>query len=211
MEGDEFFDRAELPYVLLVHGHTGSGPDHWQSWLAGEWARLGGVVDVPQFTEPDHPELEVWLSELFHHLQVAPRGRERVVLTHSYGSSLWLHHAARLKGTPEEAGLRFDRVLMVSPPGPAWHSPDVRGFAPTPLDPAGIRRAGARTQLVVGDNDECCSVDEAMAMAEALRIDLDVIAGGAHLNTVAGYGPWPSVLSWVSDRHARLTANTVWS
>jgi uncharacterized protein len=201
----EFSDRAELPYVLLVHGHTGSGPGHWQSWLAGELAERGAEVDVPQFTEPDHPDLEVWLAELTHHLQAAPTGRERVVLAHSCGASLWLHHAARVV----EAGLRFDRVLLVSPLGPRWHEPDVHGFTPAPLDAAGIRRAAAWTQLVVGDNDDACSVDEALAMAAALKVDLDVIAEGAHLNTVAGYGRWPAVLEWVGERHVRLTANTV--
>ena len=210
-EPDEFFDRAELPYVLLVHGHTGSGPGHWQSWLAGELARVGGVVDVPQFTEPDRPDLEVWLAELTHHLRAAPAARERVVLAHSCGATLWLHHAARLTGSHDEMPLRFDRVLLVSPPGPAWYSPDVHGFAPTPLDPAGIRRAGARTRLVVGDDDDACSVDEAMDMASALQIDLDVIPCGAHLNTAAGYGRWPAALARISDRHARLTANAIQS
>ena len=193
-----------LPYVLMLHGHTGSGPKHWQNWLAGELANVGGVVDVPQFTEPDHPDLEVWLSELDHHLHAAPAAAQRVVLAHSCGAALWLHHAARLTGSHDEAGLRFDRVLLVAPPGPRWHEPDVHGFTPAPLDPAGIRRAAAWTQLVVGDNDEACSVDEAVDMAARLKIDMDVIAGGAHLNTAAGYGPWPAVLEWIGDRRTRL-------
>jgi predicted alpha/beta hydrolase family esterase len=199
-EAGEFFSRAELPYVLLVHGHTGSGPEHWQSWLAGRWARRGGAVDVPQFSEPDHPKLEVWLAELTHHLEAAPPAAERVVLAHSCGALLWLHHAAGLA----DGRLRFDRVLLVAPPGPRWHEPDVQGFVPAPMDAAGIRRAAARTQLVVSDNDETCSVDEAVDMAARLKIDLDVIPGGAHLDTAAGYGPWPTVLDWVVDRHTRL-------
>jgi hypothetical protein len=168
--------------------------------LAGEVARIGGVVDVPQFTEPDRPDLGVWLGELRHHLEAAPDGGERVVLAHSCGALLWLHHAARLA----DAALRFDRVLLVAPPGPRWHEPDVHGFNPVPLDAAGVRRAAARTQLVVGDNDEACSVDEAVDMAARLKIDLDVIPGGAHLNTAAGYGPWPAVLDWIGDRTTRL-------
>jgi len=201
-EGDEVFSRAELPYVLLVHGHTGAGPEHWQSWLAGELAHVGGVVDVPQFTEPDHPDLETWLAELTHHLEAAPKAAERVVLAHSCGAVLWLHHAARL--AEDRGALRFDRALLVAPPGPRWHSPDVHGFTPAPLDAAGVRRAAAWTQLVVGDDDEACSVDEAVDMAAALKIDLDVIPGGAHLNTAAGYGRWPAVLDWIGDRHTRL-------
>lgn len=196
-----------LPYVLLLHGHTGSGPKHWQSWLAGELAVAGGVVDVPQLTDPDRPDLEVWLAELRHHLEAAPAVAERVLLAHSSGASLWLHHAARLTGAHAELPLRFDRVLLASPPGPRWHNPDVRGFAPVPLDPAGVRRAAAWTQLVVGDDDDACTVDEAVAMAAQLKIDLDVIPGGAHLNTDAGYGPWPAVLGWVGDRHTRMVTN----
>jgi predicted alpha/beta hydrolase family esterase len=162
------------------------------------------VVDVPQFTEPDHPDLEVWLAELTHHLQAAPGAAQRVILAHSCGALLWLHHAARLAGVHEEGKIRFDRVLLVAPPGPDWHEPDVHGFSPAPLDPAGIRRAAAWTQLVVGDNDATCSVGQAVDMAARLKIDLDVIPGGAHLNTAAGYGPWPAVLDWVYDRHATL-------
>ncbi|HWM73749.1 MAG TPA: alpha/beta hydrolase [Nocardioides sp.] len=196
-----------LPYVLLLHGHTGSGPRHWQSWLAGELANSGGVVDVPQLTDPDRPDLEVWLAELRHHLNAAPADGERVLLAHSAGAALWLHHAARLTGDHAELALRFDRVLLVSPIGPDFEHPDVHGFTPAPLDPAGVRRAASWTQLVVGDDDKACTIDDAVAMAAGLQVDLDVIPGGAHLNTDAGYGPWPAVLGWVRDKHTRMVTN----
>jgi predicted alpha/beta hydrolase family esterase len=196
-----------LPYVLLLHGHTGSGPKHWQSWLAGELANLGGVVDVPQLTDPDRPELDVWLAELRHHLQAAPAADERVVLAHSAGAALWLHHAARLTDDHDARALRFDRVLLASPLGPDWEHPDVHGFTPAPLDAAGVRRAASWTQLVVGDDDGACSVDDAVTMAAALKVDLDVIPGGVHLNTDAGYGEWPAVLGWVRDKHTRMVTN----
>lgn len=194
-----------LPYVLLLHGHTGSGPEHWQSWLAGELANTGGVVDVPQLTDPDRPDLEVWLAELRHHLEAAPRDGERILLAHSCGALLWLHHAARLAENHDAP--RFDRVLLAAPPGPRWTHPEVHGFTPAPLDAAGVRRAAGWTQLVVGDDDETCSVDEAVVMAAQLKIDLDVIPRGAHLNTAAGYGPWPAVREWVDDKHARMVSN----
>ncbi|GAB3435845.1 RBBP9/YdeN family alpha/beta hydrolase [Actinophytocola sediminis] len=192
-------------YVLLLHGHTGSGPQHWQSWLAGELANTGVAVDIPQLTDPDRPDLEVWLGELRHHLEVAPPADERILLAHSCGALLWLHHAARLVENHTE--LRFDRVLLVAPPGPGWTHPDVSGFAPAPLDAGGVRRAAGWTQLVVGDDDGTCAVADAVTMAAQLKIDLDVIPGGAHLNTDAGYGPWPAVHEWVADKHARLVTN----
>jgi predicted alpha/beta hydrolase family esterase len=190
-----------MPYVLLLHGHMGAAPPHWQSWLAHELAGTGCDVDVPQFSEPDQPKLDTWLAELRHQLEAAPRDTERIVLAHSCGAALWLHHAAN---NPQ---IRFDRVLLVSPPGPRWRHPDVHGFAPAPLDAAGVRRAAGWTQLVVGDDDQACSVDEAVDMASALKVDLDVIPGGAHLDGHAGYGPWPAVQEWVADRHARVVTN----
>lgn len=192
-----------MPYVLLLHGHMGAGPPHWQSWLAHELAETGCDVDVPQLSEPDRPRLDVWLAELRHQLETAPSTGERVVLAHSCGATLWLHHAARLADT----ALRFDRVLLVSPLGPRWHHPDVHGFTPAPLDAAGLRRAAGWTQLVVGDADPACDIDEAVDMAAALKIDLDVIPGGGHLDGDAGYGPWPAVRDWVADRHTRMVTN----
>ena len=44
-------------------------------------------------------------------------------------------------------------------------------------------------------------------MASALKIDLDIIPGGAHLDGHAGYGPWPAVRDWVADRHTRMVTN----
>jgi serine hydrolase len=196
-----------LPYVLLLHGHTGSGPRHWQSWLAGELANLGGGVEVPQLTDPDRPDLDVWLAELRHHLHAAPRDGERVLLAHSAGAALWLHHAARLTGDHAELAVRFDRVLLVSPLGPGFEHPDVHGFTPVPLDAAGVRRAASWTQLVVGDGDTACTVDDAVTMAAELKVDLDVIPSGSHLNTDAGYGRWPAVLEWVRDKHTRMVTN----
>jgi predicted alpha/beta hydrolase family esterase len=164
-------------------------------------------VDVPQFPDPDQPHLDPWLAALTYHLQAAPRAPDRVVLAHSCGALLWLHHAARLTGDRAEAPWRFDRVLLVAPPGPHWRSPDVHGFSPAPLDAAGVRRAAGWTQLVVGGDDDTCPVDDAVAMAATLKIDFDVIPGGGHLDPAAGYGAWPAVLAWVHDRHARVVGN----
>lgn len=186
-----------FPYTLLLHGHTGSAPDHWQNWLAGRLAHLGGEVDIPTFPDPDRPTLAAWLAELRDHLDAAPTNRPRVVLAHGLGVSLWLHHAAN----PIAAGHRVDRVLLVAPPPPDWQEPDVHGFLPTPADPAGIRRAAVETR-VVGAGAHIA------VLATALAIDADVIPAGGNVDPATGYGPWPSVLSWVRHNQVPLTANS---
>jgi uncharacterized protein len=194
------------PYVLLVPGYADAGPEHWQAWLAVMLANRGSMVDMPRFSDPDRPQLYVWLTELREHLALAPRDVERIVVAHSCGSTLWLHHAARLTDTHEDRLLRFDRALLVAPPAPGRHFSDLVGFEPVPADPAGIRRAAGSTRLVVGEQDPYCTAGEARAYAGALEIDLDVIPGGRHLNTASGYGPWPSVLEWVNTGLVPITA-----
>lgn len=191
------------PHVLLLHGLGGSGPEHWQTWLAGELAAHGAQVDVPLFTDPDAPELEVWLGELRAHLAAAPTGVERVVAAHSLACLLWLHHAATLT----DPALRVDRVLLVGPPSPRYAGEVAipAEFLDCPLEPDAPRAASADTRLVVGEGDPFCSLEQAKELAGALRLDLDVVVGGAHLNAEAGYGPWGAALKWVRSNRTPLT------
>lgn len=190
-----------LPYVLLLHGLNGSGPTHWQNWLAGELAHHGAQVDVPLFTEADRPSRDVWLAELRAHLLAAPTTGERVVVAHSLACLLWLHHAA----TSPDASTRVDRVLLVAPPSTDCPEPAITTFIPAPTDADGLRRAAATTRLVVGEGDPYCTLDQAKLLAESLRIEVDVIVGGGHLNVDAGYGPWTAVLKWVRSDRTPLT------
>ncbi|MFC6090698.1 RBBP9/YdeN family alpha/beta hydrolase [Saccharothrix lopnurensis] len=208
-----------LPHVLVLPGLGGAGPAHWQNWLAGELARHGGSVDVPEFSAPDAPRLDVWLDELRGHLAAArvssarvssgqvssgqvSSGQERVVVAHSLACLLWLHHAAG----EFDGALRVDRVLLVAPPapGPAGE-PFARGFPHPVPDPVSVRRAAVSTRLVVGEGDPCCSLRQAKGLAEALRLDLDVVVGGGRLDEESGYGSWGSVLKWARSGRTPLT------
>ncbi|PRW64522.1 RBBP9/YdeN family alpha/beta hydrolase [Actinopolyspora mortivallis] len=186
--------------VLLVHGFGGSGPWHWQQWLDGRLGELGVSCDFPELPDRDHPELDTWLSTLRRRLERVPADAELVVAAHSCGAALWLHHAATIGGRDRRA----DRVLLVAPPGPEWSHPDVRGVAPYPVDAHALRRAAGTTRLVIGSGDPYLSVQDGHYLAETLRVEMDVIPDGEHLNTDAGYGPWPAALRWVLHGTAPL-------
>jgi predicted alpha/beta hydrolase family esterase len=148
--------------------------------------------------------LSAWLEELRSHLAAMPSDGsvERVVVAHSLAVLLWLHHAA---GSFDPA-LRVDRVLLVAPPAPDFDGePLISEFLHPVLDPTVVRGAAASTRLVVGGGDSYCTVAKAKELAEALRVEVDVIVGGKHLNTEAGYGPWGAVLKWVRSGRAPLT------
>lgn len=183
------------PHVLILHGWQGNGPAHWQTWLAGRLRDRGATVRYPDLPEPDTPELARWLDALGAELDalVSPAGGETVVLCHSLGSLLWLHHAARMPATP------VDRVLLVSPPSPALAVPELAEFLPAPLEQASLHAAAGSTRLVCAPDDPYCPEGAVFSYGLPLGLEFDEIAPGGHLNSDAGYGPWPAVEAWTLD------------
>jgi predicted alpha/beta hydrolase family esterase len=187
--------RAELSlYVgvmsfLILHGLEGSGPQHWQTWLAGRLRRRGLAVSYPDLPQKDHPRLEEWLAALDAELARLPAA-ETTVLCHSLGSLLWLHHAAR------RSDVQVARALLVAPPQPDEEDADSVGFRPTPLDRAGVAAAARETRLVCSTNDPWCPPESSGRIGTETGIAIQWLAEAGHINTDAGYGPWPDIEAW---------------
>src|SRR5664279_1556151 len=98
-----------VPTVLL-HGWRGSGPGHWQTWLAGRLRAADREVRYPHLPDPNAPSLERWLAVLRTTLDDLPDDGFDVV-AHSLGAVLWLHHVATAGAGPRPA-----RVALVAPP-----------------------------------------------------------------------------------------------
>jgi len=177
--------------VVILHGWQGSGPDHWQSWLAD---RLAGTHEVryPRLPDPDEPRLDAWLSAVDAVLSGLP-GDGFDVVCHSLAALLWLHRAVRGGTGPAPA-----RVLLVAPPSPRRPEPELADFLPPPLDADAVRRAGGGTILVCADDDPYCPEGATAAYGRPLKLPTTVVPGGGHLNVAAGYGPWPAVERWCS-------------
>jgi len=176
--------------ILIVHGLGGSGPGHWQTWLAESLATRGLDVRNPDLPSPDKPSLEAWLATLESELEgLDPEGL--VVVCHSLGSVTWLHLAARAQGRLAE------RVLLVAPPSAGADVPEIAEFVPAQLDAAATERAAASTRIACADDDPYCP--EGPSLWQPLGVPIDVIEGGGHLNTDAGYGDWLAVEAWCLD------------
>jgi uncharacterized protein len=171
---------------LILHGLGGSGPGHWQTWLAARLKADSERVAYPDLPDPDLPSPHAWRGVLDGELAALPAG-DRIVICHSLACLLWLHHVA-------EGGAQADRLLLVAPPSQAAGLHEIDAFFPVPR-PA-LQR-GAR--LVCSDDDPYCPEGADTLYAGPLGVPADVIAGGGHLNPEAGYGPWPAVEAWCLD------------
>ncbi|WP_405877619.1 alpha/beta hydrolase [Streptomyces sp. NBC_01136] len=185
---------------LILHGWQNHRPEgHWQHWLASELTALGHAVTYPQLPDPDHPRLEVWLDRLHTHLDA--QRHERVVVCHSLAVPLWLHAVARGR-------VRADRVLLVAPPSEEVIAgyEDIAGFGAPAATAAHLRTAAPVTRLVATDNDPYCPHGAAKEYGVPLGLDTDLIPGAAHLDMEAGYGDWPSALTWCLNPTTRISA-----
>lgn len=204
-----------VPTVIL-HGWQGSGPDHWQSWLAEQLRAAQREVRYPDLPDAEHPVLDLWLAALSTTLDGLPEDGFDVV-AHSLGAVLWLHHVAAPGESPRPA-----RVALVSPPSPKTTIPEIAAFFPAPLDIDVVRRSagggspasavggapgtvgvaagrtagGGGTVLVGSDNDPYTPEGIAPAYGLPLKMPTTIVGGGGHLNLEAGYGEWPAMLDW---------------
>lgn len=176
--------------TVIVPGWQGSGPGHWQVWLAEQLGDAGREVRHPAFADLDHPQLDDWLAALRASLDGLPDDGFDVV-AHSLGSVLWLHHVESASGSPRPA-----RVALVAPPSPVAHPAEVDGFFPPPLDVDAVRHAADGTVLVGGADDPHCPEGIAEAYGLPLKMATTVVENGGHLNPESGFGEWPAVLDW---------------
>ncbi len=182
---------------LILHGLEGSGAEHWQTWLAGRLRDRGLEVRYPTLPEAGNPRLERWLEALDGELAGLPAA-ETTVLCHSLGSLLWLHRAAQRRG-PAVA-----RALLVSPAQPDEDDPQSPGFRPVPLDRDGVAAAAVETRLVCSTTDPWCPPETSRRIGESIGVEIDWLEDAGHVNTDAGFGPWPAVEAWALGRQDRL-------
>jgi uncharacterized protein len=185
--------------ALILHGWQGSGPEHWQSWLAGRLTAAGAHVQFPALPDCDVPCPERWGAALHRELRALAAGEgERIVVAHSLGCVLWLREAAQIR--PAQ---RVDRVALVAPPCPGAQVPELTQFFPTGADKAAVDAAAAHTRLVCSDDDPYCpGAGAPRHWGDPLELVVDLLPGAGHLNTAAGYGPWPAMEAWALGRAA---------
>ena len=167
--------------ILVVPGHSGSGPTHWQSRIVGKLS-TARFVEQPDWT---YPSLSGAIGEIVAAVETATR--PVVFITHSAGGVLVAHAVPHLLRT----GL-IDRVrgaFLVVPPAPralVMLEGIDPSFADVPRDPLPFPAV-----LVASNNDAYASRVEAADLAQSWGAKLIEAGDAGHINTESGHGPWP--------------------
>jgi predicted alpha/beta hydrolase family esterase len=163
------------PRVLVIPGWGDSGPDHWQTL----WEKAN--PDFHRVVQRDwlSPICAEWVDTLAAAIRAA--GGPVVLAAHSLGC-VAIAHCAR------DTSLPIRGALLVAPPDVerADFPPVIEGFAPIPRAPLPF------PSIVVASRDDPFSeFARAAALATAWGSRLVDVGHHGHINTDAGFGPWP--------------------
>lgn len=161
--------------VLTLPGYDDSGPGHWQTlWEQAhpEYRR----VQQRSWTEPVCDE---WVATL--DAAIVAAATPVVLVGHSLGGLTIAHHAARHARDVRGALL----VALPNVEDPTF-PPIIKGFRPIPRAPLPF------PSIVVGSDDDWYMAEpDARALAAAWGSRFVLLEKGGHINTDAGFGPWP--------------------
>jgi predicted alpha/beta hydrolase family esterase len=175
--------------VLLVPGLSNSGPEHWQR----HWQRTHGFACIEQ-RDWETPSRHDWVARIEEVVAATPGAI--VLAAHSAGCATLAYWSATTRHAERVRG-----ALLVAPSdvdAPSYPT-GATEFQPMPL-----WRLRFPSRAVISSNDPYVSLARARAFAEAWGSEMVELGAAGHINTSAGYGPWPQGLalldSWLEKK-----------
>lgn len=162
--------------ILIVPGYTNSGPAHWQT----RWETKLSTARRVEQEEWSKPVREDWVARVAEAVNEATK--PVVIVAHSLGVATVVQAVPLFRN-------RVAGAFLVAVPDVA--NPEIRPrhlmtFGPYPRDPLPFPSI-----VVASRNDPFSSYDVVEDIAAAWG-SLFIDAGEAgHINSDAGYGPWP--------------------
>ncbi|WJF90283.1 alpha/beta hydrolase [Paraburkholderia bonniea] len=165
------------PRLVTMAGLYGSEEAHWQSWLERQFARSLRVEQDDWHA----PDLARWSLALHQRLS-----RERgpfVLAAHSFGCLASAHALLHLPVATSIIG-----VLLVAPASPKKFA-SAAAFEP--------RRLGVPSILIGSETDPWMPLEGSRELAQHLGSTFINLGDAGHINTAAGFGPWPRARHYI--------------
>lgn len=178
--------------IVIVHGYEGSGPGHFQHWLADELRAASTPFVFPDLPSPAAPIVGEWVRALEE--VVAERGDAKVTfIAHSLGCWAVDHYVHR-HGTGS-----LHAALLVAPPSPYSLFEPIQSFLPPPRNAERWSGIASRTLVVGADDDAYADEDEFVELADRIGVAHRILPGAGHINVDSGFGPFPFARDWLRD------------
>ena len=172
--------------ILIVPGYQGSGSAHWQTWIEHQ---IPGATRVIQNWE--RPILGEWSYNITSAVKTA--NAPVWIIAHSFGC---LASIVACSENPEN----IKGLMLVAPADPErfdfggvkkWHgygaSESIRSSIPTKLLPS-------PSMVVASSNDPWMQASKASLWGGCWGSAMFTLKDAGHINTDAGFGPWPDGL-----------------
>jgi hypothetical protein len=173
--------------LLITPGWDDSDADHWQSRWAAKLSTARRIA-MPDFARPD---CAAWADAIVGAATTAVR--PAVFIGHSCGA-LAIAHAA-----PKLSFFNVIGAMLVAPPAPLKgaavdafvEASGGRCAAPIGFHPAPSERLPFPSVLIASRSDPFCPFEQSEVYARDWGSKLVDAGEAGHINSEAGYGPWP--------------------
>lgn len=175
--------RCTMQTTLIVPGLSGSGPDHWQTWLERQLPHSVRVIQ----SDWEDPDLPRWSARVRRELNRAA-GRVFIV-AHSFGCLAAVQTAFDYR---ELVG----GLMLVAPADPDRFELD----RVVPKHPLGVPAI-----VVASTNDPWMSFRRAAEWADNWGAEMINLGAAGHINVNSGFGSWPQGLAIYRSLHRQAT------
>ena len=177
---------------LILHGYEGSGPEHWQSWLAERLRAAGERVAYPDLPDAAHARA----AGLARRAGARSCGRctaSSTVIAHSLACILWLHHCdTPVAGDAPRRAACCSSPRRRSPARRARSSRSSRSRSTAIASPPRRRRRGSCARPTTRTAPRTRPPSTASRSGSRSTCS----RAPAHVNVESGYGPWPAAEAW---------------
>jgi len=176
--------------ILIIHGIGGYAGIHWQQWLNDELTKQGHAVIMPNLSNADHPDRQVWLSEITKAAGDTTLS-ELIIVGHSLGVTSALDFIEQatspikalvsISGFASDYGAEFNSYFLKI----------------KKMDFNKIRNNISESYVLYGDDDPYVTQEALKEVATQLGVEATVMHNGGHFNTEAGFSEFPKLLAIV--------------
>lgn len=174
--------------IVIVPGFNNAGPAQWQSLLEDKFHHFVRVQQKNWL----HPAREDWVQGI--ESTVSKITGDVVLVGHSCGAVAITQWASNCDSR------KVKGALLVAPADVERTNAVTAIQVQRPLPTASLPFP---SKLIYSDNDEHCTVLRSEEMGALWGCKLELVEGGSHFHTEAGYGEWPAAENWIAELAGR--------